>query len=77
MSNLRFEDSPVCEVSATQPRRRFRLDKANGKLMGVCSGIADYFGWDTTLVRIAFVAGTLIGFGSLLIVYLAIRLLAD
>ena len=22
------------------------------KLSGVCSGIAEYFGWDTTLVRI-------------------------
>ena len=45
--------------------------------MGVCSGIADSFGWDVTLVRVGFVAGTLIGFGSLLIVYLAIGLLAD
>ena len=77
MSSLRFEDSPVREVSATQPRRRFRLDKANARLMGVCSGIAHYLGWDATLVRVAFIAGTLIGFGSLLILYLAIGLLAD
>ena len=77
MSELRFEDTPVREVSATQPRRRFHLDKANAKLMGVCSGIADFFGCDVTLVRAAFVIGTLIGFGSLLIVYLAIGLLAD
>ena len=76
MSELRFEDSPVREVSVT-PRRGFRLDKANAKFMGVCSGIADSFGWDVTLVRIGFVAGTLIGFGSLLILYLAIGLLAD
>ena len=76
MSELRFEDSPVRVVSAS-PRRGFRLDKANAKFMGVCSGIADYFGWDATLVRIGFVAGTLVGFGSLLIVYLAIGLLAD
>ena len=76
MSNLRFEDSPVRDVTSA-PRRGFRLDKANAKFMGVCSGIADYFGWDVTLVRIGFVAGTLIGFGSLLILYLAIGLLAD
>ena len=56
---------------------RFRLDKANGKIMGVCSGIADYFGWDATLVRIAWVVGTLLGFGSLILVYLAIGLIAD
>ena len=76
MSNLRFEDSPVRAVTPTR-RRGFYLDKANAKFMGVCSGIADSFGWDVTLVRIGFVAGTLIGFGSLLILYLAIGLLAD
>ena len=76
MSELRFEGGPVREVSVT-PRRGFRLDKANAKFMGVCSGIADYLGWDVTLVRIGFVAGTLIGFGSLLVIYLAIGLLAD
>ena len=76
MSNLRFEDSPVRDVTPA-PRRGFRLDKTNAKVLGVCSGIADYFGWDVTLVRIGFVAGTLIGFGSLLILYLAIGLLAD
>jgi phage shock protein C len=76
VSNLRFEDSPIRDVTSA-PRRGFHLDKANAKFMGVCSGIADYFGWDVTLVRIGFVAGTLIGFGSLLILYLAIGLLAD
>jgi phage shock protein PspC (stress-responsive transcriptional regulator) len=59
------------------PQGRFHLDKQNAKLAGVCAGIADYFGWDATLVRIGFVAGTLIGFGSLLIVYLVIALVAD
>lgn len=55
----------------------FHLDKQRGKVMGVCAGIADHFGIDVTLVRIAFVIGTLAGFGSLLIVYLAIGLIAD
>lgn len=57
--------------------RGFRLDRANAKLMGVCSGIADYFGLDVTLVRIGWVIGTLLGFGSLILVYLAIGLIAD
>ena len=76
MNDLRFEDTPVRDVTPA-PRRGFRLGKADAKFMGVCSGIADYLGWDVTLVRLGFVAGTLIGFGSLLIVYLAIGLLAD
>lgn len=59
------------------PARAFRLDKQHGKLLGVCAGIGGYFGIDTTLVRIGFVLGTLLGFGSLILVYLAIALIAD
>lgn len=59
------------------PSRGFRLDKTNGKVFGVCAGIADYFGVDAMLVRIGFVLGTLLGFGSFLLIYLAIALIAD
>lgn len=59
------------------PARGFRLNKANGKFMGVSAGIADYFNVDVTLVRLAWVIGTLLGFGSLILVYLAIGLIAD
>lgn len=59
------------------PASCFRLGKANAKFMGVCSGIADFFGWDVNLVRIGFALGTVLGFGSLLIVYLVIGLIAD
>lgn len=62
---------------AVRPAGRFRLDKRNGKLMGVCAGIGDYFGWDTTLVRAAFVVATLFGFGSPILIYLLIGLIAD
>jgi phage shock protein C len=39
---------------STQPpsRTKFYLDKRNGKVMGVCAGLADYTGLDVTLVRI-------------------------
>ena len=59
------------------PTKAFRLDKRRGKLMGVCAGIADYFGIDTTLVRVGFVLGALLGFGSFIVIYLAIGLIAD
>jgi len=55
----------------------FRLNKADGKFMGVSAGIADYFNVDVTLVRVGWVLGTLLGAGSLIIVYLAIGLIAD
>lgn len=57
--------------------RHFFLDKPNAKLMGVCSGIARYFNIDVTLVRVGFVVGTLLGAGSLLLVYLVIGLVAS
>ncbi|QHL90939.1 envelope stress response membrane protein PspC [Sphingomonas changnyeongensis] len=54
------------------PRRTtFYLDKQNAKWMGVCSGIADYLGWDVTWVRIGMVMLTLFGaFPWTLIAYL-------
>lgn len=59
------------------PARSFHLDKGNGKFLGVCSGLARYFRIDPTVVRLAFVLGTLIGFGSFILIYFAIALLAD
>jgi phage shock protein C len=56
---------------------KFQLDKGNGKIMGVCSGIANYTGWDANLIRIAFVAAALLGFGSSIILYLLIGLIAN
>jgi phage shock protein PspC (stress-responsive transcriptional regulator) len=70
----------VSPLSTDRPRgapAQFRLDKANGKLMGVCAGLSNYFGGDPTVWRLIFVLGTVFGVGSLVIVYLAIGLLAD
>ncbi len=41
--------------------KKFHLNKRDGKFMGVCAGIADYFGVDATFVRIAAVVVTLLG----------------
>jgi phage shock protein PspC (stress-responsive transcriptional regulator) len=61
-----------------QPQRDgFHLDKRNGKVFGVCSGIGRHFGIDPLLVRLGFVVTTLIGFGSPVLIYLAIALIAD
>lgn len=58
------------------PRTRFYRDKVNGKLMGVCAGIADYTGVDVLWVRLAMLAFTLsTGFGIPL--YFGIGILAD
>ena len=56
--------------------RRFHLDKGNGKLLGVCAGLANYFAIDPMVVRIVWVISTL-AFGLPLIVYIALALIAD
>lgn len=58
-------------MMAYQPpsRTRFYRDKRNGKIMGICAGIADYTGFDVTLVRIAMIAAVFLSSGSILPVY--------
>ena len=50
-------------------RTRFYRDKRNGKLFGVCSGIADYTGFDVSLVRVCFLAAVFMSGGSVLPFY--------
>lgn len=61
----------------TPPSNSFRLDKTNAKLAGVCGGIANYANIDPMLVRLGFVVGALISFGTVAIIYLAVALIAD
>ena len=55
----------------------FRLDRTDGKVFGVCAGLANYMNVDPLIVRAVFVVGTLVGFGSFILIYLAIALLAE
>ncbi|GAA4717692.1 envelope stress response membrane protein PspC [Sphingomonas lutea] len=50
-------------------RTRFYRDKRNGKIMGVCAGIADYTGFDVNLVRVCFIATVFMSGGSVLPFY--------
>ena len=54
----------------------FRLNKTDGKIMGVCAGLSDYSGIDLMLVRIAAVLLTLCGFGSTILLYILVGLIA-
>ena len=51
--------------------RRFEVDKANGKVAGVCAGLGETLNIDPNVVRIGFVLAALIGhaFFAMLIVY--------
>ena len=50
--------------------RKFEVDRANGKIAGVCAGISNMTGWDVTIVRVGLVLLTLtIAFPWSLIAY--------
>ena len=50
--------------------RNFRVDRRNGKVLGVCAGIANQTGWDVTFVRVGVaVAIIAISFPWLLVPY--------
>ncbi|MBT8402074.1 MAG: PspC domain-containing protein [Rhodothermia bacterium] len=60
---------------ATAKSTKRRLEKSRDKkIFGVCAGIASYFGIDPTLVRIAFVIGTIATQGPFLIAYLILAM---
>jgi phage shock protein C len=52
-------------------RSELYRNKEAGRIAGVCAGIADYFGWETWLVRILVVSGVLFGIPFLILGYIA------
>jgi phage shock protein PspC (stress-responsive transcriptional regulator) len=58
------------------PQTGFRLDKANGKLFGVCAGIGNAANIDPLWIRVGFAAATLLGVGLTIPIYILIALIA-
>ena len=56
---------------------RFRLNKAEGKVMGVCAGLADHFDVDVTLVRVGVALGIVMTFPVGLFAYLILAMVAQ
>jgi phage shock protein C len=50
-------------------KKRFYLDRANGRVFGVCAGIASHMNWDVTFVRVGVVLLTLMTFPWGLVAY--------
>ena len=59
-------------------RTKFYLDKREGKIMGVCAGLADYTGVDLTLVRVGVVLLTVFALGPVAVIaYLVLGWVAN
>ena len=52
--------------------RRFYRDPRNGKLMGVCAGLANYFSWNVMFVRILAIIALIWFNGLTLVAYLTL-----
>jgi len=61
-------------VEQPASRTRFYRDKRNGKVLGVCAGIADYTGFDVSLVRVCFLAAVFMSGGSILPLYFIVAM---
>jgi phage shock protein C len=59
------------------PRTTFYRDKQNAKLMGICSGIADYTGVNAIWVRLGFVGLVFMTGGGIIPFYFIAGLLAN
>lgn len=55
---------------------RFLINRSEAKVMGVAAGLADYSGADVTLVRLGFVAATLLTGPLMIFLYVLAGLLA-
>ena len=59
-----------------QKTRRFYRDPENAVLGGIAGGLAAYFGWDVTLIRILMVVLVFLGVGFIIPVYIVVWFVA-
>lgn len=69
-----FKDRELEAYALSQKKKLFR-SRTDKKILGVCGGLAKYFGVSSTMVRIIFGLAFLLGYGSFLIVYIALGII--
>lgn len=57
--------------------RKFYRDKYNGKLLGVCSGLEDYFGINALWFRLGIIVVFFTGFVFIVPIYFLIAMITD
>ncbi len=55
---------------------RFLINRGDAKVMGVAAGLADYTGVDPTMIRLGFIAATLVTGPVMILLYIFAGLLA-
>ncbi|MEX2601732.1 MAG: PspC domain-containing protein [Balneolaceae bacterium] len=54
---------------------RLKKSRTNKMITGVCGGLAEYLGWDATLVRILYVVLILVFWGTPVLLYFILALI--
>ena len=57
--------------------KKLYRSRNNKMIAGVCGGIAEYFGWDSTLVRLAFALFAISGGGGILAYIVAAMIIPE
>ncbi|HAP36917.1 MAG TPA: hypothetical protein DCQ28_13665 [Bacteroidetes bacterium] len=74
-NNFSSTESPSTDSTfQTRSYREFRRSLFDKKLFGVCGGLAQYFGIDSSLIRMLYVVLCLASFGAGLVLYVIIAL---
>lgn len=77
-SGRRFSDDKYqFDRYAFRQRKKLYKSRSDKKIAGVCSGLADYFGISTTVVRFLFVFAFFAGSGTSLLAYIALAIALD
>ena len=56
----------------TPETKKLYRSRSNRMIVGVCAGLAEFFGIDPTIVRLVFVLGTLFGYGAFIFIYIVL-----
>src|SRR6185312_8532627 len=72
----RCRSPEVTRNKETEMNGRFLINRGDAKVMGVAAGLADYTGVDPTIVRLGFVALTLLTGPVMILFYILTGLLA-
>jgi phage shock protein PspC (stress-responsive transcriptional regulator) len=66
---------PPSQVPGNRAGKRLTRSRDDRMLGGVCGGLAAYTGVDATVIRLLAVVGAILGFGSLVLIYIAMWIL--
>ncbi len=58
-------------------RAPFRIDRENGKVLGVCAGIAEHFDVDVTLVRVGMAVSAFVTFPMVVLGYFLVAMVVE